>query len=696
MATVEFTHNGIKTDIQCQENDKMEDIINNFCIKSEIKKDGLYFIYGGNLVNESNSFIKLANSLDIERKKISILVYENEPIPEENNLKKSKYIICPECNENIRINVKNFRIELFDCPNGHSKGNLSISDLEKSQMIDESKIKCNICNNTNKTKTFGNSFFVCFSCKKNICPLCKDNHEKSHIVIDYSQKDFKCKLHNEYNSLYCNDCKKDICILCEKDHINHKKISLGEIMPDKTKLEEDKNSLRKNIDEFIEEIQDMINVFNNIIRNIEGYYNIFDDIVNGYEIQNRNYFMLQNINDLNKFNNDLIERFKKIKDKESINSKFEEIMKIWSDINFSKDFKELDKRMNNNKFESLKPKSLTKEEDDDLLNSIHRNLESANLNLMILKKIKEQGNMLDEIIGKEFDIGKIKKLKTFSRSSPKDVEKVIYLQDEKFLMFENGSLIIYDFEKKNAIFTNFTEISDVIKLIDGKLIITEKSQEIKLLKIKENDIEINQEIKIEIPCGKICVLSNSKILIFSKNQPFIYFYTYNGTKITYDNYFINTKKYGIDNICEIDDKEIAISCYERGRIFGYNQFIIFYNLEKKEEIKSIDIDLGGKLCLLNKSDLIVLSRTKIYAISLDDYKIFTKYSWKNPKNNDFSILKINKSDFLVVASNVYHYKLYGSKIFYEGSNLFNVKIAEKLHGHKLFIAGLSGLDIYEY
>ena len=126
MATVEFTHNGIKTDIQCQENDKMEDIINNFCIKSEIKKDGLYFIYGGNLVNESNSFIKLANSLDIERKKISILVYENEPIPEENYLKKSKYIICPECNENIRINVKNFRIELFDCPNGHSKENLSI------------------------------------------------------------------------------------------------------------------------------------------------------------------------------------------------------------------------------------------------------------------------------------------------------------------------------------------------------------------------------------------------------------------------------------------------------------------------------------------------------------------------------------------------------------------------------------------
>ena len=31
--------------------------------------------------------------------------------------------------------------------------------------------------------------------------------------------------------------QKNICIICEKEHKNHKKISLGEIMPDKNILE---------------------------------------------------------------------------------------------------------------------------------------------------------------------------------------------------------------------------------------------------------------------------------------------------------------------------------------------------------------------------------------------------------------------------------------------------------------------------
>ena len=56
-------------------------------------------------------------------------------------------------------------------------------------------------------------------------------------MIDYNEKYFKCNLHNESYTLYCEQCKKNICIICEKEHKNHKKISLGEIMPDKNILE---------------------------------------------------------------------------------------------------------------------------------------------------------------------------------------------------------------------------------------------------------------------------------------------------------------------------------------------------------------------------------------------------------------------------------------------------------------------------
>ena len=301
-------------------------------------KNDIYFLYRGNFVNESISFTQLASSEDNQRKKITVLINDNMPIDssEETHLKKAKYIICPTRNENIRININDFQIKLFDCKNKHEKESLTFDEFEKSQMIDESKIKCDFCQNSNKSKTYENTFYICFSCKKNLCPLCKASHEKNHVVIDYSQKDFKCNIHNEFNSLYCNEFNKDICIMCEKEHINHKKTSHGELMPDKNKLEEDKNNLRKKIEEFEKDIQEIIKIFNEVIRNIENYYNIYDEIVTGYEIQNRNYIILQNINYMQKYNSEFIESLNKITENKNINSKFENILKMWNKIEFKK------------------------------------------------------------------------------------------------------------------------------------------------------------------------------------------------------------------------------------------------------------------------------------------------------------------------------------------------------------------------
>ena len=46
---------------------------------------------------------------------------------DEQYLQKSKYIICPECKDNIRIKIKDYKIELYDCQNGHNIKNLSYS-----------------------------------------------------------------------------------------------------------------------------------------------------------------------------------------------------------------------------------------------------------------------------------------------------------------------------------------------------------------------------------------------------------------------------------------------------------------------------------------------------------------------------------------------------------------------------------------
>ena len=46
------------------------------------------------------------------------------------NIIKSKEVICPECNENILINVKNYKINLIDCKNGYIETNLLFEEYE--------------------------------------------------------------------------------------------------------------------------------------------------------------------------------------------------------------------------------------------------------------------------------------------------------------------------------------------------------------------------------------------------------------------------------------------------------------------------------------------------------------------------------------------------------------------------------------
>ncbi len=103
MIEVKFNYKGIDTTIQCNENDKMKDIINKYIIKTQNNEEKYYpfcYLYNGNRINEESTFKELANDIDNKSKKMNLLVYDKE---EENNnefIIKSKYIICPECKEN--------------------------------------------------------------------------------------------------------------------------------------------------------------------------------------------------------------------------------------------------------------------------------------------------------------------------------------------------------------------------------------------------------------------------------------------------------------------------------------------------------------------------------------------------------------------------------------------------------------------
>ena len=309
-AEAEFNYEGSIIIIQCNPDEKMDEIIQRFTSKVGQKKEELDFMYGGGLINDNLTFINQANESDKNRNKMSILVNNRvgNNMDQESSLKKSKYIICPECKESARIDVNNFKFEIFGCKNGHQTNNILINDFEKSQKINESKIICENCNRVNKSTSYNNIFFICFQCKKNLCQLCRSIHNKNHDIIDYDDKFFICNLHYESYFSYCKTCKRDMCLACEEEHAEHETISYGSILPKEKKLKEEMNDFYNKKEVFKNDINNIINKLRNLINLVDKYYEIYEDIIKSYGNKKRNYCLLENIESINKFNSFLIRK----------------------------------------------------------------------------------------------------------------------------------------------------------------------------------------------------------------------------------------------------------------------------------------------------------------------------------------------------------------------------------------------------
>ena len=209
---------------------------------------------------------------------MNLLVYERNINKEKNNIIKLNEIIYCKCVEKLRIIIENYKIKLFGCKNKHEINNISFEEYEKIENIDESKIKCDKCKINNKGNTFENIFYKCNTCRMNICPLCKLNHDKSHNIINYDLKNYICDIHNEKYISYCKNCNKNICIYCSNEHNNHE-VNLYKIENKDNKIKE-LEELRSKIDNLNEDIKEIINKLNIVMKNIEIYSNICKNYIN--------------------------------------------------------------------------------------------------------------------------------------------------------------------------------------------------------------------------------------------------------------------------------------------------------------------------------------------------------------------------------------------------------------------------------
>ena len=335
MCEVEFRYNGGFTIIQCKGNDLMKDICQKFINKTLIDKNSIYFIYngkGGNDFNENETFNQLAISMDRIKKKMIILVNDINKDNEGNNkgsFLQSKVVICPKCKETIKMNIKNYKVNLFDCVNGHKCNNLSLKEYEDSQKVDLSKIICDNCNENNKLNSVGNKFFKCLDCDINLCVLCNEKHEQSHSIIDYDKFYYICPEHNDFYTSYCNTCKYNLCMLCEDEHQKHERVYFGKIMSNKRELQVKLYNLKQYLDKFNDVYKEIIEILNEVKNNFNLYYKIKKDIIDNYDNKERYYELLINLKEISN-NDDFIKDITKINNQNNILNKFNSILNVYN------------------------------------------------------------------------------------------------------------------------------------------------------------------------------------------------------------------------------------------------------------------------------------------------------------------------------------------------------------------------------
>ena len=266
-----FSFKGFINSIQCNKSDIMKDIFQKYVSKAGLDINNLYFLYGGNIINKELSVKDIANQLEDGNNILNILVSEivEDPIENNHELKQSNIIVCSICKGICRLAIKNYKITLYACENGHIINDILVNDFNETQYIDESKIICDICKTRNKNEQYNKQFNYCNICKQKLCSLCKSFHDKNHIIIDYDKKNYLCNKHNDKFISYCSNCNINLCFNCETEH-NKKHIikSFQNFTYTKEELNEIKIQFQERVKVVNSKIDEIIKIMNGLKINI--------------------------------------------------------------------------------------------------------------------------------------------------------------------------------------------------------------------------------------------------------------------------------------------------------------------------------------------------------------------------------------------------------------------------------------------
>ena len=335
MAQVDFQINGNIKTILCDDGERMGEICARFCSSSFIDIKNVCFLYSGKIVEPKLKYSEIINIIDRLRNSMLIKVEEINNLNKADSIIKSQFPLCPLCKRDIKLEVKDYKINLSECKNNHCI-NIFIDEYELNRFIDLKKFVCSICKKS-KYDTPDNLMYICTGCKVILCPFCKNIHYKNHNLIDFEMRNYICYNHNEKYISYCKTCKLNICSNCQKEHDNHDIISFLKISKNKKELlniiddlKKEKDKLNNNINEIINKSKDIsenkdeINKLNNVQENIEIIYKIYSDMIEKYEEKYQNYQILMSINGIDDIIKDL-KLINKDNNKESLMNVYEKM-----------------------------------------------------------------------------------------------------------------------------------------------------------------------------------------------------------------------------------------------------------------------------------------------------------------------------------------------------------------------------------
>ena len=320
MSTINFAFNGQIISVQCTKGEKMKEICQSFGSKTGIDINKYIYLNGGKVINFDSKLEELGQ---MNGNNILVIDKLSESMKKDDkSLVQSKDVICPKCQESCRLYIKNYKIRLAGCKNGHRTNNILLDEYYNTQFINESNIKCgNNCQNS-KSEAYNRKFYKCYNCKINLCPLCYSKHDKNHKIITYDKKNYVCEKHKELFISYCENCEINLCMQCEMEHNNHKQIPYKNIIPNIDEVKNNLKHIKNKIDKLNENITNIINMLKKVKDNMNLLYNINYDILNNYDIENRNYELFKNLvaikevefNNIDEIinNNDIFIKFKNI------------------------------------------------------------------------------------------------------------------------------------------------------------------------------------------------------------------------------------------------------------------------------------------------------------------------------------------------------------------------------------------------